>query len=204
MLKRFFGSEATWSLNNPLKGWTRHGLSERETRLLLQTMSLAERRVSWIWQSTWPEWRHLEHPDCAFLGEELPNAETGAPPVPTTNQSTDEITAVQMAAAKKRAWGREHERAMVGLKADIILGGQTFSTTTENVSHGGLKFVDLLPEWVAGYFTVVLSVPEEGALELTCMLVEDQKTDKRRVALVETEDEESHLPRYQAWVKGLV
>lgn len=202
MLKKFFTPGTEWSLYNPLKGWTRHGLTEGEVRLIMQTLSLAERRVTWVWKVGWDEWRQLEHPECVSLGKKIPNPNTGAPPEPPPLRD-DEVTAVQLAAAKERAWGREHDRAMVGIEVQVIVNGQTFRTTTDNVSEGGLKFVDRLPDWVAGYFTVILSV-EDDPMELTCMLVEDQRSDKKRVAVVETDDEESHLPRYRAWVKALV
>lgn len=197
MLQRFFNSR--WSLHNPLKVWTLHSLSEREARLLISTLSVAEHRMLWVWKSGWGAWRPLSHESADILRVSEPELNgDGVPELPALLQ-TDEITAVKAITQVRRTQVRGYERVSVAVRAEVVLGNQTFHTRTENVSEGGIKFAQNLPDWVAGYFTVI--VYEQTPMEITCMLVEDQKTDKTRVEVVETEDEESHLPRFRAWVR---
>lgn len=193
-----------WALHNPLKGWTMHGLSIREAQLLVQTASLAERRIMMVWRSGWNNWFSLESEPCAELLREIPSVKDGAPPPPSF-QKDEEITTVQLSSSgpKKSLIERESVRCEVQVPAEIVQGPQSFRSLTSDVSMTGLKFQDRLPEWVAGYFTVILGL-EHGPIEITCMLVEDQKKDKTRVEVVETDDEESQLPRYQDWVRQMM
>lgn len=202
MFKSLFSSEQkSWSLNNPLKGWTLHGLNSREACLLLHTLSLAERRVVRAWKTGWDEWKSLDAPECQELNAGFDNPDPGAPPLPPEVEE-DEITLVHSSHRKVKRFHARPERKQVVVRAEIVQGPQSFRTRTENVSEGGIKFADVLPEWVAGYFTVILGL-QTGPIEVTCMLVEDQKDSKTRVEVIETEDEESHLPLYREWVKSL-
>ncbi len=177
-----------------------HGLTESEARLLLHTLSLAERRVVWAWKKGLESWVHLDHESCAELNAPYTARDPGAPALPATVE--DEITAVHSSIRKVKRFQQRPERKSASVPAEIIQGQQTFRTRTENVSDGGIKFVDVLPDWVAGYFTVILGLAH-GPVEVTCMLVEDQKDAKTRVEVVETEDEESHLPIYRDWVRQI-
>lgn len=202
MLKKWLASsDGNWSLNNPLKGWTLHGLNAREARLLLHTLSLAERRVVRVWTSEWSDWKPLERADVPALTQAFESEDPGAPPLPAL-VAEDEITAVHSSIRRVKRFQARPDRKGIAVPAEIVQGPQTFRTKTENVSEGGIKFQDVLPEWVAGYFTVILGLPQ-GPIEVTCMLVEDQKDAKTRVEVVETEDEESHLPLFRDWVKSL-
>lgn len=210
-LQRLFGS-GEWSIHNELKGWTLHGLSAREGQLLVCTMSTAEFQLCQVWKRGWPRWEKIS----AAAGAELRavrEAEEGTaltrpadcPDLPAANPNGgEEITQVQMASSRQKdVYKREYDRWETRLAAEIILGNLSFKTHTDNVSEGGMRFVDPLPDWVAGYFTVVLQTPERP-LEITCMLVEDQKGKKLRVEAVETNDEESHLPIYREWIRRSV
>lgn len=200
LLQRFFNSG--WSLHNPLKVWTLHSLTEREARLVISTLSVAEHRMLWVWKKSWEGWRPLAHVSAEALRHAEPEVDPATVPEPPALLQTDEITAVKSITHIRRTQVRGYERVSVAVRAEIVLGNQTFHTRTENVSEGGIKFAQNLPDWVAGYFTVIIY--EQDPMEIVCMLVEDQKTDKTRVELVETEDEESHLPRFRAWVKALL
>lgn len=202
MLRRLFAPSGDWSLHNPLKGWTLHVLSLREARLVVSTLSLPEKKTALVWRRGLEGWSPLEDEACAVLLEDESSASAEAPPLPKEERH-DEVTAVrpERPSTPARTQERAFDRVSKDVPAEILMGSQSFSTVTDNFSEGGLKFKDRLPEWVAGYFTVILHLPERK-FEITCMLVEDQKTDKTRVATVETDDEESHLPHYRAWVRG--
>lgn len=201
MLSRFFPAPGEWSLHNPLKGWTLHGLSTREARLVVATLSLPELKTALVWSAGRPEWGALEDDAFATLRESERRPEPPAPPFPKTEREVEITSVLPDRQRVSRTQEREFARVSRDVPAEILLGPQSFKTVTDNFSEGGIKFKDRLPEWVAGYFTVILTLPERS-FEITCMLVEDQKTDKTRVATVETDDEESHLPHYRAWVRG--
>lgn len=189
-----------WSLHNPVKGWTLHQLSAREARLIVQTLTPVEKSATLAWKAGDPIWMHLHHPAAMELVKPEPATIVKTPAIPVQQQTEEEITHVRMEKSN-RQWQREFQRITAEIPAEVLLGSQRFRATTENLSEGGIKFKELLPSWVAGYFTVILTRPE-GSLEVTCMLVEDQKGDKTRVAVVDTNDEESHLPIYRAWIRG--
>lgn len=193
---------ADWSIHNPLKVWTLHALTEREVRLIVSTLSAAEHRMLWVWKRGWQEWVALSDDAAETLREMEAPADLTDVPEPPALLETDEITAVKVITQGRRMHGRHHERTSIVARAEIIVGNQSFHSRTENVSEGGIKFGQNLPDWVAGYFTVVIY--DQAPIEVICMLVEDQKTDKTRVEVVETEDEESQLPRYREWVRQLL
>lgn len=186
-----------WSLHNPLKGWTLHRLSLEEAQKLVHTMSLPERKVSWAWITGWSDWRSLGAEGTELLFKEQFEDNELAPTLPA-NRLEDEITEVHVE-PKKENTIREHLRIKADLSAEVILGSQSFKTRTTDYSEGGIRFKDALPDWVAGYFTVIVQTTARS-FEVTCILVEDQKIQKTRVEIVETEDEESQLPAYKAWV----
>lgn len=194
-----------WSIHNPLKGWTLHGMKDGEARLVVQTLSLAEKQICSVWRNGWDKWENFMSPSAEFLREPAaPLRAPNAPPPPSLSDSDEQTTTrVHLSHARPlRDKGRNYLRLEVTVPAQVVTASQSFSTETENVSEGGIKFIRPLPEWVAGYFTVILGL-NEGPLEVTCMLIEDQGDAKTRVAVVETSDEESHLPRFKEWVRRL-
>lgn len=204
-LQRLFGS-GDWSIHNPLKGWTLHGLTAREGGLLVCSMSDAEMQMSSAWKKGWTRWEKLVDPLCEDLksvadGEGKSEERPDGCPQPPSSDDEEEVTQVMVASSRaKDVYKREYDRWEIRIPSDIILGNQTFSTHTDNISEGGMRFIDPLPDWVAGYFTVLLKTSERP-FEITCMLVEDQKGKKLRVEAVQTADEESHLPDYRDWVR---
>lgn len=191
-----------WSLHNPLKGWTLHGLSEREARLLLVTLSPAEKKVVAIWHAGWEKWESLDSDRCVFLQRSFSNAPPLTPALPELSRGEETVAVKISAKPKPYDLAREHVRYPVFVPAEVVRGAQSFRTKTMDVSAGGMRLQDCLPEWVSGYFTVILGL-ERGPLEVTCKLVEDQKAEKIRVEVVETDDEESQLPIYLQWIKSL-
>lgn len=199
----WFSKARTWYMHNPLKDWTLHGLSDRECALVLATLSLPEKRAVLLWREDLKSWIHLDHAEAKALPSKVgTSSRARLPNIPRVDDHQEETTAVSTQ-RKKMVVPREHLRIDMKLSAELIGANQSQKLTTDNVSEGGIKFTERLPDWVAGYFTVVLETPEKK-FELTCMLVEDQRQDKMRVAVVETNDEESHLPLYKKWIRSLI
>jgi hypothetical protein len=202
MFGKLFSSKA-WSLHNPLKQWTLHQLTWNELQKVVQTLSPTEVCFSVVWKKGWAEWQKLkDNPD---LIKPLDVKSLEVPPIPQHLLETteDDITQVKlMQASPSRAMGRRHQRYNVSIPVEIVRGEQSFKTTTIDVSESGVRFVEDLPEWVAGYFTIIFDIG--GAIiEVTAALVEDQKNVKNRAEIIDTNDEESGLDIYLAWVRSL-
>jgi hypothetical protein len=176
-----------WALYNPLKSWTLAGLSLRECQVLVASMSDAEMKVSWAYKSRWSDWKPLGNPDCHSLFLFKDPKRTNLPTVPDLKQEDDhEITQVRTLSApagrERVQVSRKHQRYIAELQVEIMVGSQRFSTVTTDLSEGGFLFQDPLPDWVAGYFTVVLN-SRKKKFEFTCCLAEDQKKEKFRTEI---------------------
>lgn len=181
-----------WAIHNPLKSWTLAGLNLRECQLLVASMSDVEMKVSWAYCEGWADWKPLIEPEChdLFLHKDPDNQIL--PPLPQMVQDDDhEITQVRMMTVvpvqtqEKTQVRRKHARYAVKLPVEIVVSNYTFSTHTMDLSVGGFCFEDKLPDWVAGYFTVVLCGTTKK-FEFTCFLAEDQKKEKFRAEIAPT------------------
>lgn len=155
-------------------------------------MSDAEMKVSWAHHENWTEWKPLSGDECTDLFS-FKDADHGAlPEIPQMTQEDDhEITEVRVIATvapKKEIIVRKFTRYEARIPVEIMVGANAFTTHTSDLSEGGFCFEDKLPEWVAGYFTVVLDTPEK-MFEFTCFLAEDQKKDKFRAEVAPTTSE---------------
>lgn len=194
-----------WALYNPLKSWTLAGLSLRECQLLVASMSDAEMKVSWAFKANWNDWKPLANPACHSLFSFKDHKHDGLPNVPDLKQEDDhEITQVRTLASTtakvREPIARKHQRYLVQLPADIMVGSQRFSTLTTDVSEGGFLFKDPLPDWVAGYFTVLI-VSGEAKFEFTCCLAEDQKKEKFRTEISPMTGEEQ-IQAFRTWLSS--
>lgn len=194
-----------WSVHNPLKSWTLHGLSKREVKLLRLTFSPVESQLCLVWKQGWPEWKKVNDPAFAEIDSVDISSEAEAPSIPPSPApSEDEITQVRLIAKEpvRLRSNRRHDRFEVLVPVEIIQNRTTFRTETVDVSESGIRFKDHLPDWVAGYFTVIFRFPQ-ACIEITCALVEDQKQSKDRAEVIDTNDEESGLAQYLNWVRSI-
>ena len=198
-------SRKPWALHNPLKSWTLKDLSDHELKLLTGTLTVAERQLCLLWRTGWSEWQRLCQSE-GFKSPAPPIEIEGLPPIPSNalHAEGDDITQVKTLAkgpARLRQ-DRRHGRHEVRVPVEIIQGEQSFRTETLDISYSGVRFKDPIPDWVAGYFTVVFRGPGQ-AFEITCALVEDQKDQKDCAEVFDTNDEESGLKDYFTWVNSL-
>lgn len=188
-----FFNKQRWTLHNPLKGWTRQGLSLREAQLLVSTLTTAEHAVTMVWCEEWPAWQELMAPEAEVLFADIEEDGAEPPPLPapkSEEESDREITEVRPVQSTRRSHiaARKFERLEIAIPCELIVGVHVFATHTKDISLGGFCFEDALPEWVAGYFTVSLKTTDP--LEFTCILVEDQKRTKLRATIVSEHQEE--------------
>ncbi len=191
-----------WTLHNPLKSWTLQGLSDEEAQIVVSILTLAESNVVLVWNKDWSHWLPLRSPECRLLF--VPWVPLGPNPPEMTAEVglhdpvEDETTQVRpVHVIRKTMIDRRHERYLVRISCDVVVGENVFSTHSKDISTGGICFEEALPEWVAGYFTVIIK--SENPLEIVCMMVEDQKKDKFRAEILESNPERLSLLRN--WLK---
>ena len=203
MMKGFFFRKP-WAVHNPLKSWTLKGLSNAELRLVASTLTDTELQLCMVFKEGWKEWKRLckvegfETAQPAICLDELP-------PIPSEAfQSEEVITQVKIVGKEpeRLLQDRRHGRHEVRVPVEIIQNNQTFRTETLDISLSGVRFKDPIPDWVAGYFTVLFR-KSDMSFEITCALVEDQKEKKNCAEVFDTNDEESGLKTYLDWVKSL-
>jgi len=191
-----------WAIHNPLKSWTLAGLSLRECQLLVASMTDADVKVSWAYRESWTDWKPLSDPECHDLFGFKDSAHGVLPALPQIIQEEDhEITEVRVmvvGSQKRELVERKFIRYAAKVPVEIVVGANSFSTQTCDLSEGGFYFEDKLPDWVAGYFTVVLNTPEK-MFEFTCFLAEDQKKDKFRAEVAPTTAEQV-INEFREWL----
>lgn len=189
-----------WTLHNPLKAWTLRGLSFEEASLIVSTLTTAEVNLSLAWRSDWQAWQKMNAPDCQELFRTREPRGPSAPAIPNALLSDDDgdVTQVRPSAALRPKTARKFDRFKVQIPCDVIVGEHVFATQSQDISGGGFCFEDSLPEWVAGYFTVVAKLPMP--LEFTCGMVEDQKQNRRRVEILDMSKPEA-IEALQAWLE---
>lgn len=199
-----FLSRQRWALHNPLKSWTLKDMMDHELQLVMGTLTSAERQLCLIWKKGWADWKRMA--TIADFEFQPPIAIVeGAPPLPGNPllQGEEEVTQVKILGRgpDRQMEDRRHGRHEICVPVEIIQGSQTFRTETLDISTSGVRFKDPIPDWVAGYFTVLFRGPLPP-FEITCALVEDQKNNKDCAEVFDTNDEESGLQTYLAWVKS--
>jgi hypothetical protein len=191
-----------WAIYNPLKSWTLSGLSLREGQLLVASMTDAEMKVSWVYHEKWLNWRPLSGDGSCELFSFKDSDQMTLPPLPQIIQEDDhEITEVRMVSFSPKVSEpirRQHMRFMAKFPVEIVVSSNIFPTHTLDLSEGGFCFKDKLPDWVAGYFTVVLNTSDK-VFEFTCFLAEDQKNDKFRAEIAPTTSEKTR-EEFHLWL----
>lgn len=197
-------SRRHWAIHNPLKSWTLSGLTLRECQVLVASMSDADMKISWVFHKNWLDWKPLGDELChtLFQLQEKENLVLPALPAMNTDDRDHDITQVRSTAGAPLKFRepvlRKFTRYSARIPVDILVGPHSFSTHTADLSEGGFLFEDLLPEWVAGYFTVSLKIEKEK-FEFTCFLAEDQKKEKFRTEIAPT-NSEALMQSFKTWL----
>lgn len=92
---------------------------------------------------------------------------------------------------------RKAERIEGVLSVEIVCRDRTFHTSTRDISLKGLQLVDPVPDWVGGYFSLVLSRPEvDQKLEFIASIVENQELGKKFRLELQPSKDSLHLKRW--------
>lgn len=191
------GKDGSWSLNCDFHNWTVHDLSTNEARVILETLRDSEKATVLVWKPGWAAWKPLRDAEC----EELLHTRVvkiKAPIIPSVQDYDSEITAVRPLKAETPFVTRKFNRFDVDYPAKLISGTQEFETRVLDLSEGGLRIKDPVPDWVAGYTTVVIIVEDGRQLELMCSLAEDQKHAKTRLEIAPSDKQSDFLAWFHA------
>lgn len=181
--KGLWTREERWSLCCDFHDWVVHDLSLSEARAILETLRDSEKSTLVVWRTGWPNWRNLRDPDCSPLLNTR-TVKISAPPLPKSEDFDPEITAVRSLKPVNPFASRKHSRFEAKFPVTIVSGSNEFKTETLDLSEGGLRVRDTLPDWVAGYCSAILEIENGRTLEVMCSLAEDQKQGKSRLEIV--------------------
>lgn len=190
-----------WAIHNALRNWTLYGLSEREVQLIMNTLSTNELKLVSLCASADMIWRPLDSSQHqSLISAEGKDKGEYPDPTPRTEQSSDaEYFVIR---PKKVILPRLHDR--IEIELDVVIEGlsrsQKFKSKTIDLSEGGIHFSDVIPDWVSGYFIVIISY-QEKQYQIMCALVEDQKI-KHRVQVM-SEENDSHYVSYKNFLDRL-
>lgn len=190
-----------WAIHNSLKGWTLYGLNEREVQLLVNSLSANELKlisICHLTEKNWEQFNPVKHANFISITGKNKNHF----PEPNLSETSDNDAEYFVVRPKKVILPRLHER--IEIEIDIEIEGQSqnhrFASKTIDLSEGGIYFKDTIPDWVSGYFIVVISY-QSDKYQIMCSLVEDQKI-KNRVQVM-SEETDVHYLRYKNFLDKL-
>lgn len=188
----------SWGIYNSLKGWTLHGLNDREMQLIIKTLSINEVKLTQVCRLGDAKWSPLSEKNYPELFKSTSDV-VGFPPLDTrTKESSD--TEFFIVRPKRTIQPRLHQRYEVEVSCQISSTTKQFSATTIDLSEGGLYFKETIPDWVAGYFLVGVQT-QNAVYRLMCSMVEDQK-ERKRVQIV-SEEQDAHYLAYKEWLLSM-
>lgn len=188
----------SWGIHNSLKGWTLHGLNDREMQLVIKTMSINEVKLTQVCRLGDEKWLPLSeknYPELFKTTSEI----VGFPPLDTRAKEVND-TEFFIVRPKRTIQPRLHQRYEVEVACQISSTNKQFSATTIDLSEGGLFFKETIPDWVAGYFLVGVQT-QNAVYRLMCSMVEDQK-ERKRVQIV-SEEQDAHYLAYKEWLLSM-
>lgn len=190
-----------WALHNPLKPWTLYNLGESELRLLVLSLSDSELKLVKICKKGETSWKLLDlaaHGD--LFGKNGVGSYQNPVDYPAIEVREGSVVDRQYFIIKpsKALHPRLHTRYEIAVSCVLASGGnKEFTTETIDLSEGGFYFKDVIPNWIAGYFLVIV----QSKYQLMCSLVEDQK-ERKRVQIV-SEESDFHFLQYKNWLETL-
>lgn len=186
LLSLFLPSPKRWALNCDFHNWTVQDLSLREAQIILETLRDSEKATVLVWRTGWPTWRSLKHPSCSeLMYTRIQNIE--APHLNINIENDSEITAVRPMSNESPFQARKYKRFSAAYPCLVLSNQKEFATQTVDLSRGGIRLANSVPDWVAGYCTLRLEVESGVSLSVICALAEDQKDFKTRFEVVSNE-----------------
>jgi hypothetical protein len=132
-----------------------------EFRAAVSHLTTSEVRSSFAWMTGWKEWRSLEE-----IAAEMKDLKVSLPPAPPKKEKASRSK------EKSGSERRIHERYEADMSAVILSKGKVYRTKTENISAGGIRLKEGLPNDIDEDASVVLT---SGDKHLKARVKEVQK-----------------------------
>ncbi len=127
---------------------------------------------------------------------ELENEDNEAVAVAAAVPSVDS-SEVDLNEAPENFVVRKDQRVAAEIDVEIISQGRKFTTKSVDLSIGGIQVKDPVPNWLAGYCTIILRRPElKQGLEFVCSVVENQDPAERKRLEIHPSKDTVHLKRW--------
>lgn len=165
------------------EGWLLRNLSFGEVLAILASRPRAADDVLLFWSEGWSAWKELNDPECHPFRTVRVESQS-PPPIPLLPEIQEDtlppmpIAVRARKASSSRGGGplpRKFDRFPMQLPVVIQTTTDQFSTWSLDVSEGGIRIRDELPESIAGYTEVVLMPKNHTPFYLLASLVEDQQ-----------------------------
>jgi hypothetical protein len=189
----------SWALHNALKSWTLFDLSESEVKLLLLTFSENELKLTKICQKGDSKWDGvLSSANSHFLSLDNRAKYSDGAGYPNSDMGGNDSVDTEFLKTTKVQHPRVHNRYEVSVPCQVNgVSNRVFDAHTQDLSEGGISFNETLPDWVAGYFLVIV----DNRFNLLCSVVEDQK-ERTRIQISSQESDPQYLA-YKEWLLTL-
>lgn len=175
------------------EGWIVRDLTFGEVQAILATRPRELDVQLFFWTEPWDQWKTMTEPEGhAFL---VPRRETQNPPPERL---------VRIAPVNKGQSVRRSIRFPVQMPVVVQTTVSQFSTWTVDVSEGGVRLLDPLPDHFAGYSQVVLMPENHLPIHLLASPVEDQKDGRYHLEFMDSEEQAQFIKwmREQDWARA--
>ena len=201
-----------WCLYSRARDTFFNGLSFQEARAIARVL-LPEERAQWYaWKEGWKDWRKLNTTTELITSSSATVRMVESPPLPAAVQFTvtpsssmpfeempiEKVITPHLERPKREVHvERKTSRIAAVFEVEIICQGRKFHSQSVDVSVSGVQIKDSVPEWMAGYCTMLISRADVSQkLEFVCSVVEDQDPDDRRRLELHPSKDTSHLRRW--------
>jgi hypothetical protein len=162
-----------------------------------------------VWTKGWETWTVFRAPSCEqFLNSlSLVKEPTQCPPVPEKLRRDFLLKQVNLQEQRSLNLRKSH-RLPIEIPCTIAVNENVFHTKTLDVSEGGLRVADPVPDWVGGYCLITLLLPAANGpqteptstrtIELLASLAEDQQQGKTRFQVQSVNHHD-----YRSWILSL-
>ncbi|PWU21148.1 MAG: hypothetical protein C5B49_03060, partial [Bdellovibrio sp.] len=167
--------------------WLLRNLTQSEARAVFAVLTPAQRFTTRLWSEGWEGWLPVDALVCEFLYSR--RIEDQVPPA-ISFEETNEVTQVQSSMRKsaKKIFERKHQRYLVQIPVIVRNSTEQFTTLTEDISEGGIRLQDALPDQFAGYCQVILQPKSNHSFEVLASPVEDQNNGRHHMEFADSEE----------------
>lgn len=200
----FLGAKL-YSMTSLQDGWIVKDLTENEARAIFAVLTGQQRLFARLWTESWSGWMHLDAPECKFLFKPRSNKQQ-PPEVSVESAPPVEITQVMPPRDSDKAahLARRHHRFSVQIPVTVQTVSEVFKTVTMDVSEGGIRLRDPLPDKFAGYCQVVFALEGGETFVILASPVEDQKKGRVHLEFVDSDEQQWKFIewlRSQSWAR---